>query len=376
MLWVIDALSVLLVVVLGIVTSYEDVKYSRIRNKWVVMAIIAGFVLLALRFIIIMVTGTGVNIKYFTEFFLNFFIVFVVGVLLWEMKLWNPADAKLFLAYAALMPLSVYEWGYVNHFPSALLLINTFIPCFVFYTALLIIKTSAKEKLGVMKEVLQPKSLLSFFVFVFAFEWLIKLVFGFLKVKPQFLVTTLMLFVPLLFFEKVLKIDSFKFALAITLMRFIFDFKNILSVATLLDILKTFVTFFILRYFLLNLSSRFFAMPVKIKELKPGMMLTEDFYKEKGEIKKRKGFMPISYLSGVFQMARRKDNVVSASETLTKEDIEKIKKLHASGKIKERAVYIYQTVPFAPFLFLGVLLTLIFRGNFIIGLKILIESFI
>lgn len=296
MLWVIDALAVFFVVVLGLVTSYEDIKFGKIRNKWVVSAIVLAFALLGLKVIIIFMTNYTMNVKYFTEFFMNFVVAFGLGVLLWEIKLWNAADAKLFLAYAALIPLSVYQLGYVNKFPSFVLIINTFVPCFLFYVCVLIIKTSTKYKLGMLKQLLKPSTLISYIVFIFAFEWLITLIFGFLNIKPQFLLTTALLFVPLMFFERVLKVDSFKFALGLTVLRLIFDYKTLLSLATLLGLVKTFLMFFILRYFLLSLGSRFFSTSVKIKDLKPGMMLAEEFYKDKKGIKKRGALLQLAIL--------------------------------------------------------------------------------
>ena len=63
-------------------------------------------------------------------------------------------------------------------------------------------------------------------------------------------------------------------------------------------------------------------------------------------------------------------------EGLTKEDVEKINKLHSEGKFKPHVISIYHTVPFAPFMFLGVLMTIIAQGNVLMALRVLIENFI
>ncbi len=56
------------------------------------------------------------------------------------------------------------------------------------------------------------------------------------------------------------------------------------------------------------------------------------------------------------------DNKISAEpEGLTKSDIRKLKKM------KLKKVRVCQTLPFAPFMFLGVILTLIAKGNLLIA---------
>jgi len=58
--------------------------------------------------------------------------------------------------------------------------------------------------------------------------------------------------------------------------------------------------------------------------------------------------------------------IILDRKPLTKDDIKKIQKLHSEGSFKPHTIRINQTVPFAPLLFLGVLLTIIFQGNMII----------
>ena len=54
-----------------------------------------------------------------------------------------------------------------------------------------------------------------------------------------------------------------------------------------------------------------------------------------------------------------------SSDGLTKEDVLKIKWLHKHKKVEFNKIKIYQTLPFAPFLFLGALLTILFGESFI-----------
>jgi len=73
------------------------------------------------------------NLKYLAELLLNGSIAFIIGYLLWRFNLWAAGDAKLFLIYSLLIPLEFYSKNYISYFPSAMLLIDTFIfICFFF----------------------------------------------------------------------------------------------------------------------------------------------------------------------------------------------------------------------------------------------------
>ena len=56
-------------------------------------------------------------------------------------------------------------------------------------------------------------------------------------------------------------------------------------------------------------------------------------------------------------------------EGLTKNDIKNIQKWHMSGKLHFNRLKIQQTIPFAPFMFLGVLLTILLKMNIVLWLK-------
>lgn len=375
MLLVIDALLIFLIVVFGLITSFEDIKFNKIRNKWVLLAIISAFLLLALRVVVILLKGSLINPKYFTEFFLNFFITFIVGILLWEMKLWSPADAKLFLAYAALVPISLYQWGYTKNFPSFVILINTFVPYFILYFSYILFKTSLKEKLGIIKEMLKPKQMINFVVFIFAFSWLTKRIFGFFNIEASLFMSVVVIFLVMVILTKILKINLTIAGIGISLFGLVLDYKTILTLQFLKQFVIILFVFIFIRFFVINLGFHFFSKPVPINNLKPGMILAEEIYKEKGKYKKRK-FVPISFVTALFDKVQYKSVIKHTLEGLKRDDVQKIKQLHKIGKLKESKVRIAQTIPFAPFMFLGVILTTVCKGNLIIALKTFIESFI
>ena len=77
-------------------------------------------------------------------------------------------------------------------------------------------------------------------------------------------------------------------------------------------------------------------------------------------------------------MDNSKDNRLfrSVSRGLTNKEIKKIQRLHSQGDVKDHTIRIAYTVPFAPFMFLGVLVTLLCKGNIIFYVYMVLEKFI
>ena len=99
-------------------------------------------------------------------------------------------------------------------------------------------------------------------------------------------------------------------------------------------------------------------------------------------VKKKDGYTTIelSFINIFGILKFTKESLLSdINMKLTEEDIEKIQNLYKKGKIKFKTIKIAKTVPFAPFMFLGVLLTYILQGNifsYLIVLKAYFEVFI
>jgi len=58
---------------------------------------------------------------------------------------------------------------------------------------------------------------------------------------------------------------------------------------------------------------------------------------------------------------------------LTQKNIKELKQLYKEKKIKFNTIRVFKTIPFAPFVFLGVFITLICQGDMIIYLKLLLD---
>lgn len=122
--------------IIGGICTYTDVKYGKIFNKWIVIGFFWGisfsiFLFFYNYFFLFQIS----NIKYLIEVGINGLIAFLVGYLLWHLKLWSAGDAKFFALCAFLLPLKFYSKSYLPYFPSFNLLVNLFVPLLLVLTA-------------------------------------------------------------------------------------------------------------------------------------------------------------------------------------------------------------------------------------------------
>lgn len=371
------------VVALGIVTSYEDIKHGKIRNKWVVLALVYAFITHSI-LIIYFYSTTGINQHYLFELLTNFLFVIAVGFGAWYLSIWTAGDGKLFIAFSALIPFSVYKVGYQEWVPSFTLLINIFIPALLIMTVFMLLKLRIeyikKVLKSFLKEFFQPKQLLNSIIFLFAIFWLIQLFLSSIGLYNYILrlVLTMIIFSIV---QKKLGNKALYVMLIVSLLRFVVD-KSVYSFSFLVDFLILVFIWKLFRSFLSGsiskLGQEVFTKNVKVDKLKPGMILSEIIQKKekltkKGldalkkipdtEIIKCKQFYYIKKPKAVMDL----DNFIGEeAEGLTREQINKIKRLGI------KKIRVSQTIPFAPFIFLGVILTIIANGNILIVVKNLV----
>jgi Flp pilus assembly protein protease CpaA len=347
---------------LGIITSYEDIKIGKIRNKWIsLIVLISGILWFVLYFL------DMVSLNYVFLIFVYGFAALIIGFFIWFIGLWSAGDAKLYFAFSLLIPLSSYQQG---DFPAMVLLINSVVPIFLFLVGKMLIKSSRKQKLMVLKNVLQPKRLGKFMLVVFALAWIAQYLFFFMGIKQNYVfsiiaIMGLSMLLDKLFaldFFKKLKIQSLYVLVAIGILRIIFEYKFILTTTFWTGFFLLTLGYAIIRMFILDLGE-IFSKSVNINKLQEGMVLAEIITK-KGEKKKISGF-------GYSQMGQKDSLFELDSCGLSKKDIERIKRMKKQGRIIFNALRIESTIPFAPFICLGALLTVFLKGNvvfFMLGL--------
>jgi len=352
----------------GIITSYEDLKFGKIRNKWILISVIYSiFILFSAKFF-----GIKILQNYMIIFVINLFVSLIVGILLWRIHLWSPGDAKLFFAYSIIIPITSYELGFTYFFPSYILLINTFTPLFVFYLIKVIFKTKMKTKIQALKHFMKIKIIFITAVSIFGLMWVLTPLFSLLGFYPDLFILSMILFLMISFIEYLVPLKQFHVFVIIAIMRLVFD-KSIYSFEFLKNFSLVLLLFLIIRFFLLTLSYFFFTKPVYVEDLKPNMLLADMIYKDGSKYVKEDNIV-ISIFSALYSSKRIKP--LFKLKPLGENNVKLLKRLHSQGKFEPHEVRIHEVVPFALYMFIGALLTILCQGNFLLAIRMLIEKFI
>ncbi len=133
---ILDFLFLPMVFLIGLITSYQDLRYGKIKNKWIILGLVWGLGIYVLFLIQGIVAEPIIYFSYIFMVFTNSLIALIVGYLLWYFNLWSAGDAKLFFIFSLILPLEYYWRTATPYFPSFVLLINTFIPALIFLMCL------------------------------------------------------------------------------------------------------------------------------------------------------------------------------------------------------------------------------------------------
>ena len=127
------------------------------------------------------------------------------------------------------------------------------------------------------------------------------------------------------------------------------------------------IFFLFIKCFIFELSNEFFSNTVEIKDLKEGMIPSELVYMDREGYKKMR-----LDARGFYFMVKEGIKPITSIKRLSRQDIENLKKLHRERKISSDFI-VQEIIPFALFMFLGILLTIIFQGNFVVALITLLR---
>ncbi|MBW3020203.1 A24 family peptidase [Candidatus Woesearchaeota archaeon] len=203
-----------LFLVLGIYFSYYDHKYSKIPNKTLLLGFFLAFI---------------INLIYFDKLiFLNLLISTIIGFLLWKFNIWGAGDGKLFILFSFIIPLEFYPKKY---YETLTLLINSFLPLFLFLIILGLFKINKLkfEKISILKIIFSFVSIIGFnYLFnLFNMNGINKIAIIILilfLLKGLYYIIGIAFFIPaLLSFEKKLIITSLIIFLIYHIIRFLIN---------------------------------------------------------------------------------------------------------------------------------------------------------
>ena len=323
-----ELIFLLLILIIGIICTFTDLKKRKIYNK----VILSGFLLGIIAFVCF--TFYNLNKVYLLQVVINFIISIIVSYVLWFWKLWSAGDAKLFSLFSFLLPLSFYQNSNLNFFPSFNILINLIIPI-IATLILLSVFSFLKEKDKKTKINVLLRYAYAFFKisFIYVLLYLIlQKVFGtsylgdikFIIIYAAFVFFTIRITI------KFLR-NKFVLSYLITFITIVYSFFLFFvgEVELLKNVLfKVYIflgSVFLCAHYLI-LIDKDTKQNIKVKDLKPKMLIILD----NGKTKK-----------------------------LTDGDVEKIKKEKGENEIEKT----YKKFPLSIILFFAVIITILLKGS-------------
>lgn len=378
--YVLSAIFLPVLLFLGIVTSWEDVKSGKIRNKWIKFGLYYAIIALGSLAIWNIIaqpvtqyyyntfTDIGINDPrpvftvyndYFSRLAINSSLVLIVGFFLWRYGMLAAGDAKLLFIFSLFIPLNYYWKTYLPVFPSLALLINVFLPSLIF---ILLVSIYHSFRLGISKYQegikIKPKELLGAFV-----EKLPDIA----KVFVGFLVILILMDHFRTFARPVLVIilpdESFVFLIIFLLYRPLFKFFNKYKIVPYISIIFLLIYFAIAFYLDPAAAStrfkRMFTMVVIFISLFKTIAFFLAIYFNKVAEEK----VPLKELRAGMSLAEEVDSVKGSivGGGLSEVQVREVRTWAKENDVKD--VKIFRKFPFALWIFLGVLITLIIKGS-------------
>ncbi len=362
----VDIILLPALLIVGAITSWEDYRIGKIRNKWLVMGFIYGIAV----YIFFLLPNVGINsyifnnyhlpVLIFWQIVLNTLIAVIASFLLWRFGYISAGDAKLFIIYCWLLPFKYYSRTYLPAFPSFALLINMYLPLllllFIESIWYLFKRPAGKRKKKQFGQAsthnLSSMGIESFIWQIINFISLI-IIFNFIRNifspwLPEIFRGNILLFLVFYIGRRYIYniFKNKKYLLALVTLALLAELSYLLIYGPVLTIEKfwivaqTSIVFLIAIILLQNLFEKHLLKTalrkIKIKNLKVGMTPL---------LKKRPTPM-IGLIGG---------------SGITKEQIEILKKWGKDNDFKE--MEIYRKAPFAHWMLLGVIITIVMHGS-------------
>lgn len=353
---------------IGLIASYFDFKKGLIPNKILLFGYIgAGLLYSSLLFLNVFYLKSYELHAYIPSAVFNGAVSIFVGFLFWKLGFWSAGDGKLFGLYGLMLPLNFYSESYVEHFPSFAILINLFIPLLLFMGFMAIFHSVKSFKnlsfnfkyfINKKKLIKTIKRALAFFSsFLFAIIIIVFLMDGFNKLKiptNPFLIFSLLIFIFYLlqsFKKKIKKVVYFKYFVILLFfgrLLLLRDFERSFHYLRTAFVFMLIIGLFQKLIFFHVRKNE--VKKVKVKDLKEGALLLKEwrnYFSEK--------------ISSLHQIENFDKFERMSAEGLTSDQVKVIKKIFSDNP--DYQVEVCRTIPFAPFLFLAVLISVLTSGS-------------
>lgn len=358
-----EFLLIALGVIMGILTSYTDIKTGFIEDKHV-------FPIAGIGVLYYLYYGLAVKHDLFYAFsgLIGLAIGFLLGYLLYLMGGWASGDVVILMGYSALFP---YASSYAKIVPpyaaryplhSITLLFNSILAVFPFIFFYSLAVLVVRRRTTRLKEVFLDKWLKPFELALWiSAAFVILRVVG-RAIPPQFGV--LIWAIAIVILAKLQKVGD-----VVGILLFAYGaFKTPEIIYSYLKLAATFYTFKVFFSLVKVLREEVLTKRVTVDELKEWDILGEWIYEKDGKIyrDRESSFDKVIRALKTLNLNALRveyDKLIAppTAEGLRKEDIETLKALVNEGKLEDEFV-VRNAMPFAPALFLGFLIS-VFYGD-------------
>jgi Flp pilus assembly protein protease CpaA len=381
--YVYDYIFIAGIIIVGAITSYSDFRYGKIKNR----VIIFGIAYAVLMNVFLFFSLEKVNPVAYAHYAVNSLFMLVLGFILWNIGLWTAGDAKLFFVFNLLTLPNFIQNYYLGFFYGLVYFVNIFGILLLYFTYKTIQKVSRQEFIYSVKSTFKPRLFFVSMLFVFAFGFLYR--FFPASLSSNFFLTIIVTFIVYSIIEVFFRKSMFYLFLAVAVLRVIIDNKHFFDYGFWLSLLVSTFVFVMLVFFVQRICYFAFTRKTKLKDLKEGMFIAEDIIPVKiVELNEEtKMQMENKNDSGIRYRKKRIENLTFfaylknssfASFPYNKNlglNTENLKWLGSNKeKLMFRSIRVYDTMPFAPIIFAGVLATIIVKGNLFVAARIIFKS--
>lgn len=340
-----------IIIALGIVTSYQDIVSGKIRNTHLIAAACLGILIHALLYALEKTEAASIGFRS-----IETISALALGMIIWKLGWWGAGDAKLYAAFTLLMPYQQYTHRMIS-IPSIDIISNAVLPLFAYLALHMLFRTGKKQKKDLLIKSADPKTLGITLLMIFSLSWLIRAALSRAGIRPNYLIIIIILAGTYQMLGKIMeKNETIALLSLIAILRAFIDKQHVLRPQFLAGFFIITAGVIILMAFLRH-GSESYKNTKFIYNLKPGDKLKQKITKEgnlaEGDTKKYK-LLDIEYNS------------------LTEQDINKLEKMHKTHKLHFNFIETYQKIPFALFIYFGILSTIICDGNIITFLRAVI----
>ncbi len=367
---ILDWMLALIVLIFGIRFSYTDLKDNRIYNKDLILFLIVALVVIIIQESFFFITFGHLYILF--KHLIRGLFGICIGFLFWIIGLWAPADGKLFGVLSFVIP---GRFLIVTSNSETLSLLSNILVIISIAVIIPNLTKLKKEDYKRIKNVLKPQSIGFSLLGVFGLLWILRMIMSILKINGNIIFTALILTLIMSLFKVLFKLKFKTVLIILFFARLFFDYPNYLTKIEVLNMIKVFVVYILLRMIIIEGIFNKNTFKKKVDDLKVGDYLAIIPVKEKGKLDFRRVnfFSLYNYISTALRLEDYKivgdyDNAVG----LEPDNIELIKKLFKEKKMNE--VPVFKTMPFAPYIVLGFLIAIICKGDGFLLLGILIKT--